>query len=163
MSSEIDSFGALEKSVMENMRMTYSEKVIDHFLNPRNAGEFDYAEGYAKVTGPCGDTMQICLKVKDDIITEARFMTDGCGASIACGSATTELTIRKSITEALEITQDDILNSLEGLSESEVHCALLAANTLKQAVKDYLSLRREPWKKAYRTIEPFGQVRRTDG
>ena len=154
MSSEID-FEAVEKSVMEDMRRTYSEKAIDHFLNPRNVGEFEQAEGYAKVTGPCGDTMQICLKVKDDMITEARFMTDGCGASIACGSATTGLVGGKSIKEALEITQDDILDSLDGLPESEVHCSLLAANTLKQAVKDYLSLRREPWKKAYRTIEPF--------
>ena len=155
MSSEIDPFEVLEKSVMENMRGTYSEKVIDHFLNPRNAGELQHPDGYGKVTGPCGDTMQICLGVKDGKITEAKFMTDGCGTSIACASTTTELTIRKSIVEALEITQDDILNSLGGLPESEVHCALLAANTLKQAVKDYMLLRREPWKKDYRTIEPF--------
>ena len=82
-------------------------------------------------------------------------MTDGCGTSIASGSTATELIKGKSIAEALEVTQDDILNSLDGLPESEAHCALLAANTLKQALRDYLSLRREPWKKAYRSIEPF--------
>lgn len=155
MSLESDPFEALEKAVMENMRRTYSEKVIDHFRNPRNLGELRHPDGYGKVTGPCGDTMQICLKVKDGKITEAKFMTDGCGTSIACASTTTGLISGKSIMEALEITQDDILNSLDGLPESDVHCAILAANTLKQAVKDYLSLRREPWKKDYRTIEPF--------
>lgn len=155
MSSEFDPFEELEKSVMEDMRKTYSEKVIDHFLNPRNLGELEDADGFGKVTGPCGDTMQICLRVKDGKITDATFMTDGCGTTIACGSMTTELAKGKVVTEALKITQDDILNNLDGLPESDIHCSLLAANTLKEALRDYLSLRKEPWKRVYRRVESF--------
>jgi len=155
MSSEFESFEELEKFVMEDMRRTYSEKVIDHFLNPRNLGEFEDADGFGRVTGPCGDTMQICLKAKDGKITDVRFTTDGCGTTIACGSMTTEMIKGKAITEALRITSEDILNSLGGLPEPNIHCSLLAANTLKEALRDYLSLQREPWKKAYRRIESF--------
>jgi len=154
-SSEFDPFEELEKSVMEDMRKTYSEKVIDHFLNPRNLGELEDADGFGKVTGPSGDTMQICLRVKDGKITDATFMTDGCGITIACGSMTTELAKGKVVTEALRITQDDILNNLDGLPESDIHCSLLAANTLKEALRDYVSLRKEPWKRVYRRVESF--------
>jgi len=154
-SSEFDPLEELEKSVMEDMRKTYSEKVIDHFLNPRNLGEFEDADGFGKVTGPCGDTMQICLRVKDGKITDATFMTDGCGTTIACGSMTTELAKGKAVTEALRITQDDILTSLDGLPESDIHCSLLAANTLKEALRDYLFLQKEPWKRVYRRVESF--------
>jgi len=154
-SSEFDPFEELEKSVMEDMRKTYSEKVIDHFLNPRNLGELEDADGFGKVTGPSGDTMQICLRVKDGKITDATFMTDGCGTTIACGSMTTELAKGKVVTEALRITQDDILNNLDGLPESDIHCSLLAANTLKEALRNYVSLRKEPWKRVYRRVESF--------
>ena len=156
MSSEPeDTFKELEDYVMQDMTETYSDKVIDHAMNPRNLGSFKDADGFGRVTGPCGDTIQVCLKAKDGRITDATFMTDGCGATIACGSMTTEMVIGRSIAEALKITPDDILNSLEGLPEGNVHCALLAANTLKEALKDYLSLQKEPWKKGYRRIEPF--------
>jgi len=134
-SSGSDPFEELEKSVMEDMRKTYSEKVIDHFLNPRNLGELGDADGFGKVTGPCGDTMQICLRVKDGRITDATFMTDGCGTTIACGSMTTELAKGKAVTEALRITQDGILKSLDSLPEDDIHCSLLAANTLREALR----------------------------
>jgi nitrogen fixation NifU-like protein len=137
------------------MRRVYSAEVIDHFQNPRNVGEIPNADGYARITGPCGDTIQICLRVKDDTITEARFMTNGCGASIACASTTTELASGKSISGAMEITSEDILRHLNGLPESELHCSELAADALRTAIRDYLSIRREPWKKSYRSIEPF--------
>lgn len=153
--SSKDPFAELEKSVVEGMRRVYSEEVLDHFRNPRNVGEIPNADGYGRITGGCGDTTQICLRVKDDRIAEARFMTDGCGASIACASATTELAGGKSIAEALEITHEDILRSLNGLPESESHCAELAADALRAAIRDYLSIRREPWKKSYRNIQPF--------
>jgi len=153
--SEFDPFAELKKLVMEDMRKTYSEKVIDHFLNPRNLGELEDADGFGKVTGPRGDTMQICLRVKDDKITDATFMTDGCGTTIACGSMTTELAKGKTIAEALKITQDDILKSLDGLPEDDIHSSLLAADTLKEALRDYLSLQKEPWKRAYRRVESF--------
>jgi nitrogen fixation NifU-like protein len=140
---------------MEHMRKTYSEKVIDHFLNPRNLGELADADGFGKGTGPCGNTMQICLRINDGKITDVAFMTDGCGATIACGSIITELAKSKAVTEVFKITQDDILKGLDGLPESDIHCSLLAADTLKKALRDYLSLQKEPWKRAYRRVESF--------
>jgi len=152
---DIDFFQGAEEPVAETAGAVFSEKVINHVQNPMNMGEMLRADGYAKVTGPCGDTIQFCLRVGGDRITDAKFMTTGCAPSVACGSVTTELIMGKSISEAFEITQDDILARLDGLPDSEVHCARLAAITLAQALRDHLSLRREPWKKTYRTIEPF--------
>ena len=146
-----DSFAELEKSVMEDMRETYSEKAVDHFLNPRNLGQIQAPDGFGRVSGPCGDTMEIYLRVNSDKITNATFWTDGCGPSIASGSMVTELIKGKSIVEAQRITQDDILNALGGLPEESLHCALLAANTLKEAVRDYLAFKSESWERAYRT------------
>jgi nitrogen fixation NifU-like protein len=145
-----DSVKGLEQSVMEDMRKVYSEKTIDHFLNPRNLGEMPAHDGLGKLTGPCGDTMQIYLKVKDGKLTNVSFWTDGCGPSIASGSAVTELAKGKSVPEAQKITQRDILDALGGLPEESLHCAVLAANTLKEALKDYLASRNELWKRAYR-------------
>ena len=120
------------------MRKVYSETVIDHSMNPRNVGNMETADGYARVTGPCGDTMDIWLKVKDDLIVKATFTTDGCGTTIAAGSMVTELAKRKGISQALRISQEDVLAALDGLPEENKHCTLLAANTMKTAVKDYL-------------------------
>jgi nitrogen fixation NifU-like protein len=140
----------LEQSVMEDMKQIYSEKTIDHFLNPRNLGEIPGYDGMGRITGSCGDTMQIHLKVKDGKVANASFWTDGCGPSIASGSMVTELAKGKSIPEARKISQQDILDALEGLPEESIHCALLAANALREAIKDYLTLKKEPWKRAYR-------------
>lgn len=145
-----DSFKELEQTVMEDMKQIYSEKTIDHFLNPRNLGKIPGHDGSGRITGPCGDTMQICLKVKDGKVTNASFWTDGCGPSIASGSMATELAKGKSIPEAQRITQQDILDALGGLPQESLHCALLAADTLKEAVKDYLASKKEPWKRVYR-------------
>ena len=95
--------------------------------------------------------MEIWLKVGGDTISEAAFLTDGCAATIAAGSMVTQLTKGKSIPQALKINQSDILCALGGLPEGNKHCALLAADTLKEAVKDYLVFKKEPWKKAYRS------------
>ncbi len=143
-------FKELEEMVMADMRRVYSEKVIDYFLNPRNLGEMQSADGFGRVTGPCGDTMQIYLRVKDGKISDAKFITDGCGTSIACGGMVVEMVKGKSLAEAQQTTQDDILNALDGLPEESLHCALLAANTLRAAIKDYLALKNDPWKRAYR-------------
>lgn len=145
-----DSFRELEQSVVEDMRRVYSEKMIDHFLNPRNLGRIQAADGFGRVTGSCGDTMEIYLMIKNGGITNATFWTDGCGSSIASGSMVTELVKGKSIGGALNITQDDVLNALGGLPEESLHCALLAANTLTEAIRDYLAFKKEPWKRAYR-------------
>ena len=132
------------------MRKVYSETAIDHAMNPRNIGGMDSADGFATITGPCGDTMRICLRVKNDVILEAAFTTDGCGPSIASGSMVTELAKGKNAIQAQRISQQDVLSALGGLPEESEHCALLAANTLKEAVRDYLAFRNEPWKRAYR-------------
>jgi nitrogen fixation NifU-like protein len=147
MTSELD---GLEKLLLENMGDGYTETVINHALRPRNVGSIPDADGYASVTGPCGDTMQVWLTVKDNRIAQATFWTDGCGTTIAAGSMATELAIGKAVPEALRLRQEDILNALGGLPEESIHCALLAANTLREAIRDYLAVQREPWKKAYR-------------
>jgi len=139
-----------QELVKEKMSKLYSQTVIDHAMNPRNVGNTEAADGYASVTGPCGDTMDIWLKVKDDTIVKATFMTDGCGTTIAAGSMVTELAKDNSISQALRTSQEDVLSALEGLPEESKHCALLAANTLRAAAKDYLTLKNEPWKRAYR-------------
>jgi nitrogen fixation NifU-like protein len=147
MSSELDDLQAL---VMADARKIYSEMVIDHAMNPRNLGTRQDADGFAKVTGPCGDTMEVWLKIKNNTIIDINFMTDGCGTSIASGSMMTELAKSKSISEAIKISQQDVLNALGGLPKESQHCSLLAANTLKAAIRDYLAMQKEPWKKAYR-------------
>ena len=145
-----ESLDDLKQLVVTEMRSIYTETVVEHAINPRNLGSLPNADGFARVTGSCGDTMQIWLKVKDNRVAEATFLTDGCGATVASGSMVTELGKGKTIPEVLGIGQPDVLNALGGLPDGNVHCALLAANTLKEAVKDYLVIQREPWKKAYR-------------
>jgi len=132
------------------MKEVYSETTIDYATNPRNLGDMEGADGFARVTGPCGDTMEIWLKVEDGVVTDATFLTDGCGTAIASGSMATELAKGRSITEVLKISQQDVLEALGGLPEESAHCALLAANTLKEAIKDYITFKNEPWKRGYR-------------
>jgi nitrogen fixation NifU-like protein len=144
-----DPFKELEQSVMEDMKRVYSEKTIDHFLKPRNLGQIPTPDGFASVTGSCGDTMEIFLKVKDNKIINTSFWTDGCGPSIASGSMVTEMAKRMTISEAQRVSPHDILTALGGLPEESEHCALLAANTLKEAIKNYLAFKKEPWKRAY--------------
>jgi nitrogen fixation NifU-like protein len=137
--------------VQQEMDKTYSEIVVDHALRPRNLGEMTAASGFGRVTGPCGDTMEIWLRVADDKVVAATFATDGCLATVACGSMLTELAKGKSVPQALGISQQDVLDALGGLPEGNKHCALLVVNTLGEAVKEYLTFKREPWKRAYRT------------
>ena len=144
------SWEKFEELIKAEMRKVYSETVIDHSMNPRNVGALDDADGFASVTGPCGDTMEIWLKVGNGTISDARFMTDGCGTTIAAGSMVTELAKGRSLREAQGIGHWKVLDALGGLPEESQHCALLAANTLKEALRDYLVMQREPWKRAYR-------------
>jgi len=147
MSSSWDMFQEL---VRAKMLEVYSEAVVEHSMNPRNMGELEDADGCAKVTGPCGDTMQLWLKLKEDNIQKISFLTDGCGTSVASGSMVTELAKGKKLGQAQRISQKDVLDALGGLPEESEHCALLAADTLKAAIRDYLAMKKEPWKKAYR-------------
>jgi len=139
-----------EELIKAEMKKVYSETVVEHSMNPRNVGDIEDAGGFAKVIGPCGDTMEIWLKVNSDTISDASFMTDGCGTTIASGSMVTEMAKGRTVFHAQKITQQDVLNALGGLPEESQHCALLAANTLKEAVKDYLITKKEPWKRAYK-------------
>lgn len=145
-----EEFEELQELILGNARKVYSGTVIDHAMNPRNLGNLEDADGFARVTGPCGDTMEIWLKVKDGTIAQAAFYTDGCGTSIASGSMVTGLARGKNISEAQRISEQDVLTALGGLPDESEHCALLASNTLKEAIKDYIAMKKEPWKKAYR-------------
>ena len=146
MTSEFDE---LQEQVMADVREVYSETVIDHAMNPRNVGNMPDANGFGRVTGSCGDTMEIWLLVRNGTIANATFWTDGCGTSIASGSMVTEMAKGNPATEGLKVTQQDVLDALGGLPEESEHCALLAANALKEAVKNYLAFKKEPWKRAY--------------
>lgn len=145
-----DEHNELQNKVLAEARKVYSETVIDHAMNPRNLGVLPDDDGYARTTGSCGDTMEIWIKVRQDTITKAHFMTDGCATTIASGSMVTTMVIGKTLGEARQISQQDILNALDGLPEENRHCALLASDTLKAAIREYLAIQREPWKKTYR-------------
>jgi nitrogen fixation NifU-like protein len=144
------SWEIFEERMKAEMRKVYSEPVVEHSLNPKNVGDLDQSDGFARVTGPCGDTMEIWLKVQEGSIAGASFMTDGCTTTIASGSMITEMARGKTVQEAGKIGQQDVLAALEGLPQESEHCALLASNTLKEAISNYLEIKREPWKKAYR-------------
>lgn len=118
----------------------YSKKVMEHFMNPRNVGTIENPDGYGKVGNPvCGDLMEMYIKVKDDIITEIKFQTFGCGSAIATSSMVTELAKGKHTDEAMEITRGDVASELDGLPPQKMHCSNLAADALHAAVKDYMS------------------------
>ena len=114
-----------------------------HANDPYNMGRLQDFNGHAKITGPCGDTMELWLQVQDEKIKKVSFITDGCGPSIASGSMTTRLAEGKSLEEVKLINQQDVLKALDGLPEDHEHCALLATNTLKAACEDYLSKEKE--------------------
>lgn len=118
--------------------MKYSEKVIDHFLNPRNVGEIPDADGVGEVgNSRCGDIMKMYLKISGGIIIDAKFKTFGCAAAIATSSVATELIKGKTIEEALKITNKDVIDYLGELPPVKIHCSLLAEQSIKAAIKDY--------------------------
>ena len=145
-----DEFDELEKQIMTAMSKVYTETAIDHAMNPRNSAEIPNPDGFGSAISSCGETMEIRLKAKDGGITDVAFWTNGCSTTVACGSMATEIIKGKDVTQALAIKQSDILEALGGLPEGNHHCALLAANAVKAAVNDYITIRKEPWKKAYR-------------
>jgi len=116
----------------------YSEKVLDHFRNPRNVGEIENPDGVGAVGNPvCGDMMTIHIKVKENRIVDIKFKTFGCGAAIATTSMTTELAKGKTLDEALKITRNDVAEELGGLPPVKMHCSNLAADALHEAIKNY--------------------------
>lgn len=116
----------------------YNDTVMDHFMNPRNVGDLENPDGTGTYGSPvCGDMMQIQIKVKDDIITDAKFKTFGCGSAIASSSMATSMIIGKSVDEALAISNKQIIEELGGLPAVKVHCSVLADHAIKSAIYDY--------------------------
>ena len=121
--------------------MDYSEKVIDHFTEPRNMGEIEGASGVGTVgNARCGDIMRVYLKIEDDIIKDAKFKTFGCGAAIATSSIATELIIGKTVWEAAKITNKAVMEALDGLPAAKVHCSCLAEEAVHAALWNYAEL-----------------------
>ncbi len=117
----------------------YSEKVMDHFMNPRNVGEIEGADGVGEVgNAKCGDIMKIYLKIENDIIKDAKFKTFGCGAAVATSSMATELVVGKTVEEALKITNQAVAEALDGLPPVKMHCSNLAEEAIRAAIEDYL-------------------------
>lgn len=117
----------------------YSKKVIDHFSNPRNAGEIPDADGTGTVGNPtCGDLMTIQIKVEGDVLKDVKFKTFGCAAAIATSSMITEMAIGRTIADAYKITRQDVADSLDGLPPAKMHCSNLASDALRVAIDDYL-------------------------
>ena len=116
----------------------YSEKVMDHFMNPRNVGTIEDASGVGEIgNAKCGDIMKIYLKIENDIIQDVKFETFGCGSAIASSSMATEMIMGKSIYEAMELTNKAVAEALDGLPAHKMHCSVLAEEAIKQALKDY--------------------------
>ena len=116
----------------------YSEKVMEHFSNPRNVGEIADADGVGEVgNAKCGDIMKIFLKIDNDIITDIKFKTYGCGAAIATSSVATEMLLGKSVQDALAFTNEDVVDELGGLPAAKIHCSVLAEEAVKSAIADY--------------------------
>lgn len=116
----------------------YTDKVLDHFTNPRNVGEIEDADGVGEVgNASCGDIMKIYLKVEEGIIQDIKFKTFGCGAAIATTSMVTEMAVGKTLDEALELTNQAVAEALDGLPPAKMHCSNLAADALHDAIKNY--------------------------
>lgn len=133
-------FETFQKIVIGDMQQVFTPKVVEHAMNPRNVGSIDNANGFALMQSDCGENMEIWLRIKDEHIEDICFWSDGCGATIACGSMISELAQRKTVEAALRIDENDIINAFDGLPEGNVHCAELAVNTLREAVKGYLQI-----------------------
>ena len=124
----------------------YSEKVMDHFMNPRNVGSIENASGVGEVgNAKCGDIMKIYLQIEDDIIKDVKFETFGCGSAIASSSMATEMILGKSIHEAMALTNKAVAEALDGLPAHKMHCSVLAEEAIKNALKDYFDKNNIPY------------------
>lgn len=126
--------------------MLYSEKVMDHFRNPRNVGEIENPDGVGQVgNAKCGDIMRITLKIDDGVVADAKFTTFGCGSAIATSSMATELIKGKPVEEALALSNQVVVEALDGLPVHKIHCSVLAEEAVKAAVKDYYDKNHIPY------------------
>ena len=127
----------IQQDIIEKEKQTFSKKVIEEFQNPKNLCKLENADLHGKIQGVCGDTMQIFLKIDEDKIKKATFYSDGCGATIACGSMITQMIEGKRVDEVYEITPEDLVNALDGLPEENLHCATLVVSTVFIALQNY--------------------------
>jgi nitrogen fixation NifU-like protein len=143
----------LQEVMERDILRAYGPTVLDHWKNPRNLGLLDHPDGYARLTGTCGDTMEMSVRMDGDVVAACGFATDGCGTTAVCGSAATWLAKDRAFIDALgAVSARGILELLGGLPEADVHCAELAAETLRRALADALANRGPTWKKGYRKI-----------
>jgi nitrogen fixation NifU-like protein len=140
----------MQASIIEDARKTFTETVIQKWIHPRQMGEIRNPQASGQVIGPCGDTLKIFLKIEGDRIMDARFLTNGCMTTIAAGCMACELALGRSTEEAFTIGQELILEQLGGLPKESEHCALLASNTLRAALSDYLDKKDRPRKRISR-------------
>ena len=139
MANDLDDFVQdLQNQIYDETRESYGDVAFERWLHPLYMGTLENPDGFGKLTGSCGDTMQIFLKLQSNHVTEASFQTDGCGSSSVCGSFAAEMALGKTPDEILEITGDVILKKLGGLPKEEEHCAFLAGETLQEALNDYM-------------------------
>ena len=143
MGNELDDFVQnLQSQIFDETRKAYGDVAFKRWLNPLYMGRIDNPDGYACLTGSCGDTMQIFLKFEDDRVKEASFQTDGCGSSMMCGSFAAEMALGKGPDELVDITGEAILEKLGAMPREEEHCAFLAGQTLQEALEDYMRKQR---------------------
>jgi nitrogen fixation NifU-like protein len=139
MKNPLDDFVTkLQEEIFEKTKETYGEEVFSRWQNPKFMGKMADASSVGRVTGTCGDTMEIYLRMEKDRVREASFFTEGCGASVACGSVVAELVTGKDIDEAAQIGGDTVLEALGALPEEERHCAYLAAEALQVAIDEWM-------------------------
>ena len=139
MSKDLDDFvKGLQNQIFEETRAAYGDVAFERWLKPLYMGGINNPDGYGRITGSCGDTVQIFLKFKNEKVKEALFQTDGCGSSTVCGSFAAELALGKSPDEILEISGESILKKVGGLPEEDKHCAFLSAEALQEALNDYM-------------------------
>ena len=140
MSHSLDEFAdRLQEKVNQEVIQEYGERVYERWRNPRFGGRMESPTGYGRVTGNCGDTMEIFLRLEDGLVSDASFTTDGCGCSAVCASVACELAIGKEPKKVVDVTGEMILRVLGGLPEDDVHCGFLAAETLQAAADDCMN------------------------
>lgn len=127
----------------------FSDQFLTHALTPANLGALPQPDGYASPSGTCGDRIELYLRVDRDVVVDARFLTEGCLHTVACGSALTSLIKGREVSQALQVGADEVEEELGGLDQAHRHCAVLAAATLKAAMRDYFKRKQAPWKSLY--------------
>jgi nitrogen fixation NifU-like protein len=139
MSEKFESFvDELQNQIFEETREAYGDVAFERWLQPLHMGRLENPDGYARIHGSCGDSMEIFLKFEDDRVKAASFQTDGCGSSSVCGSFAAEMALGRTPDEILNITGDAIIRKLGGIPKEDEHCAYLAAETLQEAMNDYM-------------------------